>query len=418
MSRLRSPLHERHAALGAKFGAFGGWEMPLEYAGDSQTLAGRRSDELRDSQTLAGRRSDELRGSQTLAGRRSDELRGSQTLAGRRSDELRGGVLREHAAVREDAGVFDVSHLGKATVTGPGAAEFVNACLSNDLGRIAPGRAQYTLCCDPDTGGVIDDLIAYLYGPEHVFLIPNAANTAEVVRRLAQAAPAGITITNRHREYAILAVQGPRSAAVLDALGLPSGHEYMSFAIADRWGAELTVCRTGYTGEHGYELVVPWDAAGAAWDAVIGLGVRPAGLGARDTLRTEMGYPLHGQDLTTEITPVQARLDWAVGWGKPAFWGREALLAERSAGARHGLFGLVAVDRGIPRPHMLVLRGEQRIGEVTSGTFSPTRRVGIALALLDAASGVGVGDEVSVDVRGRPSRMAVVKPPFVDSSVR
>lgn len=359
---LRSPLHERHAALGAKFGAFGGWEMPLEYAG--------------------------------------------------------GGVLREHTAVREDAGIFDVSHLGKATVTGPGAAEFVNACLSNDLGRTPPGKAQYTLCCDPETGGVIDDLIAYLYGPEQVFLIPNAANTAEVVRRLAQAAPAGITVTNRHREYAILAVQGPRSAAVLDALDLPSGHEYMSFATVARWGAELTVCRTGYTGEHGYELVVPWDVAEAAWDAIIALGVRPAGLGARDTLRTEMGYPLHGQDLSTEITPVQARLGWAVGWRKPAFWGREALLAERSAGARRSLYGLVAVDRGIPRPHMAVLRGEQRIGEVTSGTFSPTRRVGIALALLDAASGVGEGDEVSVDVRGRPSRMTVVKPPFVDSSVR
>lgn len=385
---LRSPLHERHAALGAKFGAFGGWEMPLEYAGDSQAAG------------------------------RSDKPRDSQALAGHRSDKPRGGVLREHAAVREDAGVFDVSHLGKATVTGPGAAEFVNACLTNDLGRIAPGKAQYTLCCGPQTGGVVDDLIAYLYGPEHVFLIPNAANTAEVVRRLAQAAPAGITVTNRHREYAILAVQGPRSAAVLDALDLPSGHEYMSFASVHKWGAELTVCRTGYTGEHGYELVVPWDVAGAAWDAIIALGVCPAGLGARDTLRTEMGYPLHGQDLSTEITPGQARLGWAVGWGKPAFWGREALLAERSAGARRNLYGLVAVDRGIPRPHMAVLRGEQRIGEVTSGTFSPTRRVGIALALLDAASGVGEGDEVSVDVRGRASLMTVVKPPFVNSSVR
>ena len=360
----RSPLHDRHAALGAKFAAFGGWEMPLEYA----------------------------------------------------------GVLREHAAVREDAGMFDVSHLGKATVTGPGAAEFVNACLSNDLGRIGPGQAQYTLCCDPATGGVVDDLIAYLYGPEHVFLIPNAANTAEVVRRLAEAAPPGVSVTDRHEEYAVLAVQGPRSAAVLDALGLPSGHDYMRFAPARVAGTELVVCRTGYTGEHGYELVVPWPAAGPVWDAVLGQGVQPAGLGARDTLRTEMGYPLHGQDLSRQITPVQARSGWAVGWGKPAFWGREVLLAEKEAGPRRLLWGLVAQDRGIPRPHMTVYAGGAAVGEVTSGTFSPTRRIGIGLALLaTAAAGgkaPGEGDEVEVDVRGRRSRMAVVKPPFVRPSVR
>jgi aminomethyltransferase len=358
----RSPLNDRHAALGAKFAAFSGWDMPLEYKD--------------------------------------------------------GGVLREHAAVREDVGVFDVSHLGKATVTGPGAAEFVNACLSNDLGRIEPGRAQYTLCCDERTGGVVDDLIAYLHRPEHVFLIPNAANTAEVVARLSAVAPPGVEVVDRHFEYAILAVQGPRSAEVLDALGLPSSHGYMSFERGLFGGTELTVCRTGYTGEHGYELVVGWDEAGPVWDAILAQGARPAGLGARDTLRTEMGYPLHGQDLSPSITPVQARLGWAVGWRKPAFWGREALLAEREAGPRRLLWGLAALDRGIPRPHMPVLVGDERVGEVTSGTFSPTRRAGIGLALLDAAGGPKEGDEVEVDVRGRRSRMAVVKPPFVQTSVR
>jgi aminomethyltransferase len=363
---FQSPLHDRHAALGAKFAAFGGWDMPLEYAG--------------------------------------------------------GGVLKEHAAVREAVGVFDVSHLGKATVTGPGAAEFVNACLSNDLHRIGPGQAQYTLCCDEATGGVVDDLIVYLRGPEDLLLIPNAANTAEVVRRLAAAAPAGIEVTDRHRSFAVLAVQGPRSAQVLEALGLPIEHGYMSFAGAAYQGIELTVCRTGYTGEHGYELVVPWEGAGAVWDAILAagapLGIRPAGLAARDTLRTEMGYPLHGQDLSLDITPVQAGAGWAVGWQKPAFWGREALLAERAAGPARRLRGLVAQDRGIPRPHMAVLRDGTRVGEVTSGTFSPTRRVGIALALLDTAAGLADGDEVEVDVRGRPSKATVVKPPFVETSVR
>lgn len=363
---IRSPLHERHTALGAKFAPFGGWEMPLEYAG--------------------------------------------------------GGVLREHAAVREAVGVFDVSHLGKARVRGTGAAGFVNACLSNDLDRIGPGRAQYTLCCDDASGGVVDDLIAYLHGDDHVFLVPNAANTAEVVRRLGAAAPAGVRVTDEHREHAVLAVQGPRSAELLAALGLPADHGYMSFAESTLDGSPLVVCRTGYTGEHGYELVLPAAGAPEVWDRLLAAGaeygVRPCGLAARDTLRTEMGYPLHGQDMSLSITPVQARAGWAVGWQKPAFWGRAALLAEREAGPRRTLHGLESLDRGIPRPHMAVLRGEDRVGEVTSGTFSPTRRLGIGLALLDTAAGLSVGDEVEVDVRGRRSRMAVVKPPFVTPSVR
>lgn len=358
----RSPLHERHAALGAKFAAFGGWDMPLEYAG--------------------------------------------------------GGVLKEHAAVREAVGVFDVSHLGKARVTGPGAADFVNACLTGDLGRIGPGKAQYTLCCDGATGGVVDDIIAYLHADDHVFLIPNAANTAEVVRRLRAAAPPSVTVTNEHEAYAVLAVQGPRSTEVLDALDLPTGHDYMSFSTAD----DLVVCRTGYTGEHGYELVVPAGRAARVWDELFAAGepygIRACGLGARDTLRTEMGYALHGQDLTPQITPVQARVGWAVGWGKPAFWGRDALLAEKAAGPSRTLRGLEALDHGIPRPHMTVYAGEQAVGEVTSGTFSPTRKVGIALALLDTAAGLQDGATVEVDVRGRRARMRIVKPPFVKPQVR
>jgi aminomethyltransferase len=325
-----------------------------------------------------------------------------------------GGVLREHAAVREAVGIFDVSHLGKATVRGAGAADFVNACLANDLRRIAPGKAQYTLCCAED-GGVVDDLIAYLHADDHVFLIPNAANTAEVVRRLAAAAPPPVTVTNEHAEYAVLAVQGPRSAAVVGAVGLPTEHEFMGFEVA----GPVVVCRTGYTGEHGYELVVPSPDAVGVWDALLAAGdVQPCGLAARDTLRTEMGYPMHGQDLSPEITPVQARAGWAVGWQKPEFWGREALLAEKQAGPRRTLWGLEALDRGIPRPHMTVLVGDDAVGEVTSGTFSPTRRLGIGLALLDTAAGLGPGAEVEVDVRGRRSRMRVVKPPFVTPSVK
>jgi len=328
-----------------------------------------------------------------------------------------GGVLREHASVREVVGVFDVSHLGKLRVRGDGTVAFLNACLSNDLDKIGPGQAQYTLCLD-QSGGAVDDIIAYRFSDEHVLLIPNAANATEVAARLAAAAPAGVTVTDEHEAYAVLAVQGPASASTLDALGLPTGHDYMRFAVAAFDGADVVVCRTGYTGEHGYELVVPADHAGPVWDALIARDVRPCGLGARDTLRTEMGYALHGQDLSKDISPVQARLGWAVGWSKPAFWGREAVVAEKAAGPARLLWGLEALDRAIPRAHMSVHRDDDVIGEITSGTFSPTKRVGIALALLDTSAGLGEGDEVEVDVRGRRSRMRVVRPPFVTPSVR
>ena len=364
-----TPLYDRHRGLGAKVADFGGWEMPIEYPG------------------------------------------------------AEGGVLAEHATVRDAVGLFDVSHLGKATVRGSGAAAFVDRCLTNDLGKIGPGQAQYTLCCDDASGGVVDDLIVYLYADDDILLVPNAANTAEVVRRLTEAAPAGIEIRDRHEAYGVLAVQGPRSAELLGRLGLPTDHDYMSFTVSDWQGRSVIVCRTGYTGEHGYESIPTWDDTVALWDAALeagaDLGVRAVGLGARDTLRTEMGYPLHGKDLSLDITPVQARAAWAVGWSKPQFWGRDALLAEKQAGPRRRSWGLEALDRGVPRPHMAVLGPDgERIGEVTSGTFSPTRRIGIGLALLDTAAGVAVGDEAAVDIRGRRSTVKVVVPPFVPPSVR
>jgi aminomethyltransferase len=359
MDLLHSPLHDRHVALGAKLAEFGGWEMPLEYAG--------------------------------------------------------GGVLAEHKAVREGVGLFDVSHLGKALVRGTGAADFVNECLTNDLRRIQPGKAQYTLCCDDD-GGTVDDLIAYLRSDFEVFLIPNAANTAAVVARLQAAAPDGIEVLDQHRDHAVLAIQGPSSDEVLKALGLPVDHEYMSFADATVAGADITVCRTGYTGERGYELVVPQAAAPEVWDAVLAagesFGIRACGLGARDTLRTEMGYPLHGHELSAEISPVMARAGWAVGWSKPTFWGKHALETQRAEKSVRTLRGLAAQGRGIPRPGMSVLGDDgTSLGEITSGTFSPTLRQGIALALLDRS--VEDGATVVVDVRGRSEAFTVTKPPFV-----
>lgn len=364
-SLKHSPLHDRHEALGAKFAEFGGWSMPLEYAT---------------------------------------------------------GVVKEHTAVREAVGVFDVSHLGKAMVSGPGAADFVNATLSNDLAKISPGKAQYTLCLD-ESGGIVDDLIAYWHDDEHVLLVPNAANTAEVVRRLQAVAPEGIKVVDHHDDYAVLAVQGTRSDEVLERVGLPTGHDYMSFVEAELHdtGVGVVVCRTGYTGERGYELIVPNDMAGRLWDDLLAAGaewgITPCGLGARDTLRTEMGYPLHGQDISLDTNPVEAGLSWAVGWKKASFFGRDAVLRVKEEGPRRRLRGLVALGRGIPRPGMGVsLTPDVPLADITSGTFSPTLKKGVGLALLPVQ--VAEDAEVGVDVRGRREVFRVVKPPFVDPSVK
>jgi aminomethyltransferase len=367
MELRRTPLFDRHRAAGAKTADFGGWEMPIEYT----------------------------------------------------------GVMAEHAAVRGAVGIFDVSHMGKLAVYGDGAVAFLNSLLANDLDRIAAGEAQYSMLCNDD-GGVIDDLIVYRWSDDGAYVIPNASNAAIVASVLRSAAPEGITIDDQHLTHGIVAVQGPRSIDVLGSLGLPVDHDYMSMARSDFAESPVIVCRTGYTGEHGYEVVAPVAVLGDLWDALLSgatsVGGLPAGLGARDTLRTEMGYPLHGQDISPTITPVEAMIGWAIGWDKPEFAGREALLAQRSAGPRRRLRGLLSLDRGIPRPHMQVravsdsiLAGDV-VGEVTSGTFSPTLKKGIALALLD--SSVAVGDEVAVDVRGRESRFTVVKPPFVQPSTR
>lgn len=355
---LRGPVHVAHVDLGATFAPFGGWEMPVSYT----------------------------------------------------------GVVAEHKAVRSTVGVFDVSHLGKITVTGRGAAKFVNTALTNDLNRIGAGKAQYTLCCT-ETGGVVDDLIAYFVDEDEVFLVPNAANTEAVAAALSAQAPEQVIVVNRHREFGVLAVQGPGSRAVVEQLGLPVDMDYMAFADA-RWrDASVRVCRTGYTGEHGYELIPSWAETEPLFrelvDAVRAAGGEVAGLGARDTLRTEMGYPLHGHELSTDITPLQARCGWAVGWKKEAFWGKEALTAEKEAGPKRVLRGIRALDRGVLREKQTVLCDGRSVGVTTSGTFSPSLGVGIALALVDAGSSLAPGDPVEVDVRGRALKCEIVAPPFV-----
>jgi aminomethyltransferase len=362
---LSGPLEDRHRELGASFAEFSGWVMPLSYA----------------------------------------------------------GTVSEHNATRSAVGLFDVSHLGKALVRGPGAAEYVNSALTNDLRRIAPGKAQYTLCCKEVGGiaGVVDDLIAYYVSDDEIFLVPNAANTPAVVAALKERAPAGLTITDEHRSYAVLAVQGPKAADVVSRLGLPTDMDYMGYADAEFGGVPVRVCRTGYTGEHGYELLPAWDRASVVFDALVeevtAAGGQPAGLGARDTLRTEMGYPLHGHELSLDISPLQARCGWAIGWKKDAFWGRDALMKEKEEGPQRKLRGLVALERGIPRPGMLVsLAPDVPLCEITSGTFSPTLKKGIGMALVPTF--VDAEAELGVQIRTRREIFASAKLPFVDTSVR
>jgi aminomethyltransferase len=363
--RKRSPLDAVHRRLGAKMGPFAGWEMPIEYA----------------------------------------------------------GTLSEHRAVREAVGVFDLTHLGKVEVAGPGARAGLQHALSGDLDRLAgPGAAQYTLCLTED-GTIVDDLIVY-WTEGGYLLVPNAANwpkVADAVR--ASAVPGGQRVEVVPRpDVAVLAVQGPRAPELLAGLFPAEVAElrYMHHTPVTYAGEPLRLARSGYTGERGYELLVPGDLAGKFWEELFErgepLGAVPAGLGARDTLRLEMGYPLHGNDISTQTDPFEARVAWAVAMGKPDFRGRAALAQRKAAGpALRLLVGLVSTDRLIPRHGMAVMAGGRRVGEVTSGTFSPTLRHGIALAYVEREL-TEPGTELAVDVRGRRGAVRVTRPPFVDSS--
>jgi aminomethyltransferase len=334
------------------------------------------------------------------------------------------GTLSEHRAVRQAVGLFDLTHLGKVEVGGPGARAALQHALSGDLDRLeGPGAAQYTLCLTDD-GTIVDDLIVY-WTAEGYLLVPNAANWPKVagaVRASAEVLGGPEVEVVPRPDVAVLAVQGPRAPELLGGL-FPTevgGLEYMHATQVTYAGESLRLARSGYTGERGYELLVPGELAAKLWDELLDrgepLGAVPAGLGARDTLRLEMGYPLHGNDISTRTDPFEARLGWAVAMGKPAFRGRDALVERKVAGpASQLLVGLVSADRLIPRHGMAVLAGDRRVGEVTSGTFSPSLRYGIALAYVERGR-TEPGTELEVDVRGKRGAVRVTRPPFVDAS--
>ncbi|HET7523336.1 MAG TPA: glycine cleavage system aminomethyltransferase GcvT [Acidimicrobiales bacterium] len=343
-----SPLDSVHRALGAKMVPFGGWEMPLAYAG---------------------------------------------------------GTIAEHTSCRSDAVAFDVSHLGTVRVAGPESRDLLQSTLTNDLGKISPGRAQYTHLLDDADGSVLDDIIVWWLDEQTFDVMPNASNTARV-----RSAIGGRDVTP---ERAIIAVQGPNARKRLSTVA-PDAAEVGRFRVTSfSWnGAECVAAGTGYTGEDGVECRVPAEAAPSFWETLLATGVLPAGLGARDTLRLEAALPLHGHELGPGITPLEAGLEWVVSWSKPeGFRGKEALERQKKAGITRKLGGLSTEGRQPPRTGAAVLKDGKQIGEVTSGNFSPVLGHGIALAFLPPDLAPGATAEI--DLRGKRVPASVVSLPFV-----
>lgn len=355
----RSPLHDRHLAAGARMAAFAGWTMPIDY----------------------------------------------------------GSVVAEHLAVRGSAGMFDLTHLGTVTVRGAGAEDVIARSFTNDVRALPVGRSHYTLCLD-EHGGIVDDLLVYRLPDAHL-VVPNAANTDAVTARLLDAAIAVAPDTVVTVDpLACVAVQGPDSvpalAAAMAATGMAGDPATLDYLECTDIEDGQVLSRSGYTGEAGFEIFCHAAVAGALWDALAAGGVAPAGLGSRDTLRLEMGYPLHGNDISIDTSPVEAGLAWAVkGSG---FVGQPAHEVARAAGAARRLRGIRAAGRRPPRAGDAVLVDGQIVGAMTSGSFSPVLQVGIGLAYLDAD--LDLGAAVEVDVRGKGVPAEVVRPPFVQARTR
>jgi aminomethyltransferase len=345
----RTPLYDRHVAAGGRMVPFAGWELPVQYE----------------------------------------------------------GVIPEHRAVREDCGVFDVSHMGEVEVEGVRAEELLQGLLSNDLAKVGVGRAQYTLLTN-EQGGILDDLIAYRIEEYRWLLIVNAANRESDFRWLKERELRGSDVRDVSDEYALLAVQGPRS---LERLGLEDAPAF-TWAMGELDGVEVMVNRTGYTGERGVELMCPAEDAGELWDAVIARGAVPCGLGARDTLRLEVCYPLHGNDISPERDAISSGLGWVCALDKE-FTGADELRRVEAEGPAEKLVAFTMTDRAIPRQGMAIDGG----GEVTSGSHSPTLGVGIGLGYVPAER-AEPGSELAIDVRGRTARATVVKKPIYERKER
>lgn len=346
-------LLDEHRKLGAKLTEFGGWEMPLQYT----------------------------------------------------------GIVAEHNAVRNSVGIFDVSHLGKLRVTGAQGGDALQTAVTADIEALGLDQATYALVLT-ESAGVVDDVFVYRVGDEEWLCVPNAANVQAVATAIADG---GYEPVDEWDRWAILAIQGPTSFELFEEVFPSSGatdlelHRWMTL---DVFGSPGMVARTGYTGERGFELYAPVDTAPKAFARLLAAGGTPVGLGARDTLRLEMGYALYGHELTLDTNPLEAGLGWAIKWDAP-FRGRDALLKIKEEGPARKLFGIRCTDRGVPRQGYSVLAGETEVGEVVSGNHSPTLGTGIALAYAAAAAVPAVGDNVAIEARGRRIAGDIVKPPFI-----
>ncbi|HEY8863341.1 MAG TPA: glycine cleavage system aminomethyltransferase GcvT [Candidatus Dormibacteraeota bacterium] len=359
----RTALYDRHVALGGRMVDFGGWELPQQYTS------------IRD----------------------------------------------EHFAVRQVAGLFDISHMGRLVVEGAGAESYLQSLLTNDLGPIAPGHAIYTLMCKED-GGVIDDLVVYREAPDRFLVVVNAANREKDSAWMRQHLPPGVTMEDRTKDMSLIAFQGPRAHAMLPKGSSPTDDiAYFGFRPGEVAGIPALISRTGYTGEDGFELFVDSGHVGDVWDAILAegkvAGVLPAGLGARDATRLEAALRLYGNDMDETVNPYEAGLGWTVKLGKGDFIGRETLAKVKEKGPARNLVGLKTEAGSIPRHGAAVSREGRRAGVVTSGTHSFFLGYPIAFALVEVPS-LRVGEKVSVEVRGREAPAEVVKLPFYRGSAR
>ncbi len=328
------------------------------------------------------------------------------------------GIQKEHEAVREQAGLFDVSHMGEVIISGKGSLAYLQQLLTNDASRLQDGQAQYTLMCYP-TGGVVDDLLVYRLGEEHYMLVINASNIDKDIDWMKQSLPAKVTLENISEQTALIALQGPQAVAILQAATQSDRYaELAGFSFIEKaeiFGVHALISRTGYTGEDGYELYVSATDAPLIWEKLLQagepLGLIPCGLGARDTLRFEARLPLYGQELSADISPLEAGLGYFVKLDKEHFTGKEALVAQKEKGLSRKLVGVEMIDRGIPRPHYPVYQNGRQIGEVTTGTQSPTLKRNLGLALIEADS-AALGTPIELEIRGKMLKAEVVKAPF------
>lgn len=362
MPSARTPLFERHVEIGARVAPFAGWDMPLDY----------------------------------------------------------GSARSEHMAVRESAGVFDVSHMGQLELRGAGARDYLQRRLSNDLGRLSEGAGQYTLLLTEDAG-VVDDLIAYDLG-ERYLLVVNAANTAACRAALADGLPADVELVDRSREYGMLALQGPAWTRPLEAAGDARdaiSADYFSIVEGVVGGADCLLARTGYTGEPGVEILCPWDRTVDVWDALMAApgAPLPAGLVARDTLRLEVGYPLHGNELSLDRTPIEAGLRFACDTEHGGFVGADVVLRQAREGTPQRLAAFELTVPGIPRAGQDVLIDGHAVGTVTSGTLSPVLGRGIGMAYVPAAA-ASPDTDLEIDIRGKRKPARTARRPLVDTSPR